>query len=108
MIQMHVVIDRSLRTSYTTSSTPKVAPLRPLALDLCCARTRPCGASTTLSIPPRMQHDGNHRYKRSYAFPSGVIVTTVTPLGAAAKGGLLVDDVVVEIAGHKIGNDGTV
>ena len=39
---------------------------------------------------------------------SGVIATTVVPLGAAAKGGMLVDDVILEIAGHKIGNDGTV
>ena len=39
---------------------------------------------------------------------SGVVITQLAPLGAAKKAGIEVDDVLTEIGGHKIANDGTV
>jgi hypothetical protein len=39
---------------------------------------------------------------------SGVLVTKVAPLGAAKKAGLRENDVLAEIGGSQIGNDGTI
>ena len=33
---------------------------------------------------------------------SGVLITRVTPLGPAAKAGLLANDILLEINGHKV------
>eukprot|EP00039_Didymoeca_costata_P005693 m.83716 g.83716 ORF g.83716 m.83716 type:complete len:603 (-) comp12932_c0_seq2:1392-3200(-) len=49
------------------------------------------------------------RAKWSLEYPNtGILVTRVAPLGPAAKAGLKENDVMMEISGSKIGNDGTI
>ncbi len=47
-------------------------------------------------------------YVMHCCYSSGVVVTALSPLGPAKKAGIQPDDVILEIAGHKIANDGTV
>jgi len=51
------------------------------------------------SLKKRWKVEGSH---------TGVLVTRVSPLGAAAKAGVKMNDVVLSIDGNKIQNDGTI